>query len=317
MKSVFALSTLCCALVAVSAQAAETLGTRKNPIKFAFSPSADSQKLLASAEPLRQCLEKKTGLFFDISVPPSYIVVVEGLGSKKVDLAMLTASSYAKVLEKKYPVEPLVKVIRKGDSTYRGQIVVRADSGINKLDDLNGKKFAFVDPASGSGYLAPKRLLNAKGVKLGEETFANSKHDVVIMMVYQKQVDAGASFYSPPTDAANKRCETIDNKSCFGNDARKLVKTQFADVFDKIKVLSLTDELPNDPIGIRSELPTDTKGKVKEGLKGCFTELAAKGTKINDVDGAVDTSSIEYAPLIKLFQEMKVNLDEAMAPKKK
>jgi phosphonate transport system substrate-binding protein len=311
---------LACASVlavgAVSAYGADGVGTRRNPIKFAFSPSSDSSKMMATAEPLRKCLEKKTGLFFDITIPPSYIVVVESFGSKKVDLAMTTSASYAKALEKKYDVEPLLRVVRKGENTYQGAIFVRADSGIKKLEDLKGKKFAFVDPASGSAFIFPKKMLLEKGVKLSEEVFAN-KHDVSLTMLYQKQVDAAAAYYSPATDANKKRCEKIDQKTCFGNDARNLVKTQFSDVYSKLQILSLTEPIPNDPIAVRASLPAEIKQKTKEGLKFCFEDLAAKKQAINDVDTAIDTSAKDYAPLLKVFKDLKVDLDAALAPKKK
>lgn len=302
--------------LATVANGQEKIGSRRAPIKFAFSPSSDSKKMMATAEPLRKCLESKTGLFFEISIPPSYIVVVESFGSKKVDLAMTTSTSYAKALEKKYDVEPLLRVVRKGEDVYRGALFVRADSGIQKIEDLKGKKVAFVDPASGSGYIFPKKMVLEKGLKFGEEVFAN-KHDVSLTMVYQKQVDVGAAFYSPATTTDNKTCNKIDQKVCFGNDARNLLKTQFSDVFDKLKILSLTEAIPNDPVAVRASLPADVKQKTKEGLKACFAELASKKQAINDIDSAIDTSAADYAPLLKVFKDFKLDLDAALAPKKK
>jgi phosphonate transport system substrate-binding protein len=310
----FASVALCC--IAMSAYAEEKLGTRKNPLKFAFSPSADTSKMMASAEPLRKCLEEKTGLFFDISIPPSYIVVVESFGSKKSDLAMMTSTSYAKAREKNYGVEPLLRVVRKGEATYQGMIVVRADSGISKIEDLNGKKFAFVDPASGSGRIFPKKLLDEKKVKLAEEVFAN-KHDVAIAMVYQKQVDGAAAFFSTPTDAAKRRCEIHDGKTCFGNDARNLLKTQFKDIFEKVKILVLTEPIVNDPVVVRSSLPAETKSKIRDSMKVCFKDLADKKQAINDVDSAIDASAKDYETVLKVFKDQKLDLDASLAPKKK
>ncbi len=317
MKSGVVLGILAgCFVAATPAHGEEKIGTRRNPIKFAFSPSSDASKMMATADPLRKCLEQKTGLFYDITIPPSYIVVVESFGSKKVDLALTTASSYAKALEKKYDVEPLLRVVRKGEDTYRGAIYVRSDSKITKLEDLKGKKFAFVDPASGSAYIFPKKMLLEKGIKLGEEVFAN-KHDVSLTMVYQKQVDAAAAYFSPATDANKKRCEKIDQKTCFGNDARNLLKTQFVDIFEKVKVLALTEPIMNDPIAVRASISADVKAKMKSGLKTCFEELYAQKHAINDVDTAVDASAKDYEPLLKVFKDLKVDLDAALAPKKK
>ena len=57
-------------------------------------------------------------------------------------------------------------------------------------------------------------------------TVFSLKHDNVVTMVYQKQVDAGATFYSPPS------------KEGLIRDARILVKSQYPDVEEKIKILT-------------------------------------------------------------------------------
>src|SRR5258708_17935699 len=99
--------------------------------------------------------------------------------------------------------------LRQGSKTYRSQIVVRADSGINSIEQLRGKKFAFVDPASASGFLFPNALLAGMGLDYKtffSDTIFAGGHDKVIIAVYNKQADGGASFGNnvdngPPTDA--------------------------------------------------------------------------------------------------------------------
>ena len=53
------------------------------------------------------------------------------------------------------------------DVTYKGQILVRTDSGITDIKGLKGKKFAFVDPLSASGTLYPSRPDLPNGVPTG------------------------------------------------------------------------------------------------------------------------------------------------------
>ena len=53
------------------------------------------------------------------------------------------------------------------------------------------------------------------------------KHDNVVTMVYQKQVDAGATYYSPP----DKTGEFLD--------ARARYKNQYPDIFEKVKIIDL------------------------------------------------------------------------------
>lgn len=223
------------------------LGTTDNPIKLYFVPSVDAKVIEDGSQIIRKYLEKTTGYKFKVSIPASYVTVVEAFGTKRADIAAFNTFGYI-MANKKFGAEAKMTVLRYGRATYRGQIVARADSNIKSLKDIAGKKFAFVDPSSTSGYLLPLRDLKAVGVEPKQTVFA-FKHDNVITMVYQKQVDAGASFYSPPENGLIQ-------------DARRLVKTQFPDVEKVIKIIKLTDAIPNDPIVFRKDLPQEIKDKV-------------------------------------------------------
>ena len=127
-----------------------------------FVPSGDAQIIVKGGQEVAELLQKETGLHFKTSVATSYAAVIEAMGAGKVDVGWLATFSYV-LAKDKYDVELLLVVQRFGSPFYRGQIMVRADSGINSLKDLKGKRFAFVDPASTSGHLYPKTLLLSKG----------------------------------------------------------------------------------------------------------------------------------------------------------
>src|SRR5437867_4118156 len=78
-------------------------------------------------------------------------------------IGRLTTLSYL-LAHEKYGVEVALVVSRSGASTYNGQIVAGASTGINTLADLKGKKFCFVDPNSTSGSVIPRILLKANGI---------------------------------------------------------------------------------------------------------------------------------------------------------
>ena len=56
---------------------------------MAFVPSADSQKVLASGEPLAKLLQDATNLNFKVSVPTSYTTVIEAMGAGSVGVPIL------------------------------------------------------------------------------------------------------------------------------------------------------------------------------------------------------------------------------------
>ncbi len=264
-------------------------GSAENPVKLFFTPSVDTKVTDASSKEIEEFLETNTPYKFDIRIPQSYIAVVEAFGSKQADVAVLNTFGYF-LANEKYGVEARLTVLRFGQSTYRAQFLVRDDDKIKDIKDLEGKKVAFVDPASASGYLLPMKLLKDMGIKLGETIFA-MKHDNVVAMIYQGQVDAGATFYSPPEDGQIQ-------------DARRLVKTQFPDVEKKIKILRLTEDIPNDPIAFRKDMPEEMKVSIVEAfLKFVATKEGKESFKklysVTDLQRATDKDYDKVREMLK------------------
>ena len=242
---------------------------------------------------MEEFLKKDTGLHFEIKVPLNYISVVESFGSKKADIAIINTFGYILAREK-YNVTARLRGVHYGRRTYNGQIIVRKDR-IKKIESLQGKKFAFVDPASASGYLMPTHLLKEKKIQPSETIFAG-RHDTVVIMVYQGKVDAGATFYSPAAEGNPQ-------------DARKLVKTQYPDVFDKLQILTLTDDIPNDPIIFSQEFPLELQNKIVQSLKKWIRtpEGALAMMDLYNMNDLSDTSDAEYDQIRKTLLDLGRN----------
>ncbi|MBX3021494.1 MAG: phosphate/phosphite/phosphonate ABC transporter substrate-binding protein [Bdellovibrionales bacterium] len=236
--------------VSCTRQRAE-LGSTENPVKFFFVPSVDVKLLEDTSKVLKNYMEANTPYKFKVAIPPSYIAVVEAFGTNRADVASLNPYGYV-LAHEKYGAEARLVTVRFGETKYEAQFLAKVGGKINKLEDLNGKKVAFVDPSSVSGYLLPMKYLKDKGIKPKETVFA-MRHDSVISMIYQGQVDAGATFYSPPAEGEIQ-------------DARRLVKAQYPDVEKKVKIVTLTSSIPNDPIVFRKDMPEDMKVKIVDTL---------------------------------------------------
>lgn len=227
------------------------LGTAENPIKLFFVPSIDAKVLEDNSKIIKGLLEKLTPYHYEVAIPQSFVAVVEAFGTNRADVAAINTFGYVLAYDK-YGAQARLTVLRHGSSTYQSQFIALTNSGINKLEDLAGKKIAFVDPASTSGYLLPLKNLKDKNIQPSESVFA-MKHDNVISMIYQGQVDAGATYYSPPQDGVIQ-------------DARRLVLTQYPDIEKKVKIVSLSDAIPNDPIIFRKELSEEMKVKIVDAF---------------------------------------------------
>lgn len=280
------------------------LGSDANPIKFYFTPSSDAQEIAKSSDELMEYLERETGYFFETGIPSSYIAVVEAFGSDKVDIAIMNSFGYL-LANQKYGAVPKLRVVRYGKDTYGGQIIAHRDENIESLQDLNGKTFAFTDPSSTSGYLFPLKMLKEAGVELQNEVFA-TKHDMVVTMVYQNQVAAGATFHSAPSADGEIR------------DARARVKTQFPDVEQVVKIVALTDPIPNDPVVFRKDLPEEITTKVIAALKKFIK--TAEGKKLFEefyaIQDFVDAQDQDYDVLREMIKATGIEASDILKEEK-
>jgi phosphonate transport system substrate-binding protein len=278
----------------------QAMGTAERPISMVFVPSVNAEELAVSADALAKLLEQETGYKVKGSVGTSYNAVVEAMGAGHVDLGWLNPFSYV-LAHNKYGVEPLLITTRNGARDYVGVIITRADSGINGLADLKGKRFAFVDPLSTSGTIYPKLAIMAAGIDpqtdLGETIFAGG-HDKVVIAVYQKQADAGAIYGGQ------------------GNDARRRVVGTIPDVMEKTKIIAETDSIPNDNVSVRKELPEEVKTKLREAmLKIAGTDEGRRILGDYDIDGLAPVTDADYDSIRKAAQALDINLEEAIRPK--
>jgi len=213
---------------------------------MAFVPSGEARTILESGNKIAHLLEVATGYKFESFVATSYAGVIEAMGARRADIGWLNTFSYV-VAHEKYGVEVRLVTVRFGNPYYKAEIIAQSGSAINSLADLKGKRFAYVDANSTSGYLFPRVGLKKAGYDpdkfFGQTIFAGS-HNNVVLAVYQGRVDAGAVF----------------------EDARGTVQKTLPDVMQKVKVVWKSDPIPNDTVSFRGDLPADVKDRVTKAL---------------------------------------------------
>ncbi|NOZ05974.1 MAG: phosphate/phosphite/phosphonate ABC transporter substrate-binding protein [Chloroflexi bacterium] len=267
------------------------LGSAENPIKMAIVPYEEAERLVADMKPVVEMLEKETGYHYDFSVVTSYAALIEGMGANKVDVGWFGPLAYV-LAHEKYGANVILVSIEYGQTTYRSEIIVRTDSGINSLADLKGKRFAYVDAASASGYLYPRAMLAAAGYDpdtfFAKTTFAGS-HDSAVVAVYRGDVDAGAVY----------------------EDARDAVEKALPDVMDQVKVIAYSDPIPNDNVAVRKGLPPEITNKIKQALLGMAAD--PEGLKVLakaiGVDGLAPAKDSDYDPVRRAAQALRLDLE--------
>jgi phosphate/phosphite/phosphonate ABC transporters, periplasmic binding protein len=203
-------------------------------------------------EGFRQAMEDYLGIKVEELEAFEYAVGIEAMRSERLEVMLVTPMSYYQA-KNVANIEPLVTTGVNNTLPYKTVFITKSDrDDINSLEDLRGKTFAFVDPASSSGYMYPKaKLVTSLGLEADQlenpnyyfSTVAYSgKHDSSLMGVVMGDYDAAAVALS-----------VIDG----------LVNAGMVDESD-IKIIDETDEIPNACFVIRGNLPQDLKDKIKE-----------------------------------------------------
>jgi phosphonate transport system substrate-binding protein len=253
------------------------IGTADNPLVMTFVPSGDTDKIVASADQIRDMLQKETGLTIKTNVATSYAAVIEALGAGNAQVAWLPTLSYI-IAHQKFGVDPILIVGRFGTTTYASQVITRKDSGIKTLKDLTGKSFCRPDPLSTSGWVIPKVMLKAVGIEEAQlgKIIDSGGHGGVVTAVYNKDCDAGATFV----------------------DARGQDK-EHKDVKDVVVVIDTSKAIPNDNVSVAKGLPADVVAKLKDGLVKLTTTEEGKAAlktaySVETLEKVADSDYVEF-----------------------
>lgn len=278
------------------------LGTHNNPLRFAIVPSGHAATAMIKAKPVISCIEKDSGYFITLQIPNSYIAVSEAMGSNKLDLAFGDISTFL-IARKKYNVEPFLQVIRYGVNYYQSMIIVRSDSKMNTISDLNGKKFAYPDASSASGYLLPLIEMRKNGIKFGQEVPTGSM-DASVTALLQKKVDAAGAYYNVP-----------DPKTQALRDARERLIGIYPDIAEKTRVIWTSQPIPNEPIFVRSGLPADLKAKLAVSIPKCIEEHPYT---INNIDKLipVQKNGNDYDAYVKVLEDSGLDIVKVFGKEK-
>ncbi|NLF79116.1 MAG: phosphate/phosphite/phosphonate ABC transporter substrate-binding protein [Chloroflexi bacterium] len=273
------------ATVAIPASAQDGLGTAENPIQVYFVPSGEAQTIVEGGEVLAEMLKEATGYEFEVSVPTSYAATIEAMcAAPDSTMGFIPAAGYV-IANNRCGVEVAAAAVRFDSAVYWAQYVVRRDSDIYVLGDLEGKTWGYGDPGSTSGYIVPAVELQAKGITPGAEVQTGG-HNQTILAVYNGEVDFGTTYFTPPVlpgaawqdgDLPEPFDLSLD-ESYIGDDgelyvgevnirdARRAVRETAPDVVDEVRILAISEPIPNDTLSFGPEFPEDVRTTIMDAL---------------------------------------------------
>jgi phosphate/phosphite/phosphonate ABC transporter binding protein len=278
-----------------------TLGSEEMPIKVLFVPSVDVDFMIESGALIAQALNEATGLFFEVSVPTSYAATIEEMCASPTDtIGFIPAMGYA-LASDLCGVEPGLASVRYGWNVYWTAFYVARDSEYQTLEDLNGTTWAYPDAGSTSGYLYPNAIWAELGITFAETVEAGG-HPQAVRAVYNGEADVASAYFSAPllpegtwtTDMAPdvpdevlELCAVNEEEKLYCGDyrvldARAALSAEAPDIVQKVRILALSDEIPNDTMSFSPDFPDDLKQTIMDAIIAYVASEACAETLCNE-----------------------------------
>ena len=252
-----------CALIAglgMAAIAGFTMAaSAEGTLNVQFVPTNNDGSMEAKTGPFADYLSEKLGMDVNVTLATDYSTIVEAMASGKVDLGIMPPAAYVQarnldaaeaILSSqlvKYDKDTEEPIEGEYTSTFKGEVLVKADSDMESLEDLKGKKIATLSPNSASGYIYPVAEMKDLGIDPLTDCTLTTVNDIPSEMtaVLNGQQDACFLFQG----------------------ARYVFSSKFTDydLYKDLKVLYLTDgDIPNDAIAVQPSMDEDLKAQIKD-----------------------------------------------------
>jgi len=217
-------------------------------ITFATVPVEGSADATARFRPMMEYLQSRLGINVTFRNGADYAAVVIAMQNRQVDVAYYGPASYLDAEDR-----ASAEAIAREDSIRNGQgyfslLIVPKNSPITNIQQARGQEFAFVEPASTSGFRVPMfnlcTRLNIEPTQFFGRVFFAGTHENVILGVAQGRIPVGATNDLSLLQAVEKGAVKADD----------------------VRVIYRSDLIPSSPIAVRRDLPQTLKNALRQAL---------------------------------------------------
>jgi phosphonate transport system substrate-binding protein len=247
-KLVFGLVVVTSLLGARSAFAAAPDCPRNGTVQLAAIPAEDTTQLAPILARLGKLIAARLDCEVVVQFGTSYTAAIEAMRAHRAEVAMFGAFSY--VLAHQVAGAEAVATYAGPDGkpgSYFATITTWRGSGLQTLQDVKGKSFAFADPASTSGHLIPSYALRKAGIDPEKDihAFYTGSHTASFEALRNHKVPAGE----------------LNSVAIAG--------AQALGVYQESDYLTLwkSDPIPNGPFAVRGDLEPGFKARLTHVLQ--------------------------------------------------
>ncbi len=265
-------------------------------ITIGVIPGGNPEQIKKQGVALAQELQENIKIKTNIYISKDYNTLIEAMKEKKVDFAFLTALSFV-YAEKTAGAKVLLKKVYH-DPFYYAALIVLNKSKIDRFIDLKGKKIAYVDSKSTSGYLYPKAQLKKMNFSDGDfkEVIYSGNHAQSVKLLEEEKVDVIAVFADDSKGASGAW-------TSFGKLDKK-----------KYKVLWVSEPVPSDPFTVRQSFYDqypNTAHLVMVSIIDIF-EKPENRNKYSDILGSktlMPATSRQYDPVRDVIKNLNIQIN--------
>ncbi|MFW5834986.1 MAG: phosphate/phosphite/phosphonate ABC transporter substrate-binding protein [Pseudomonadota bacterium] len=233
-------SAAVCGVLLSSAVAAQTAPADvcPSPLKMADTGIEGMARLDEAFGPFARKFEEVSGVALDLYSLSDRTAAGNALQFDEVDLVFAGPSEFV-LFQQLTEMDILFSIVR---PHYGSSFVAKADSGIESLEDLKGRRVALKDAGSTSGHIFPSMMLVEAGLDLERDLDIVMAGDARIQALINGDVDA------------------------MGAGKRDYDAVQEQDPDTEYRVIAETDTLPGDPVVMRASLPEECRDALRATL---------------------------------------------------
>ena len=218
-------------------------------------PGEDTPEMAYTRKVFDEALSEVLGIPVEEYHGTNYAACIEAMRTGHAHVALLGPFSYVHAVERA-GAECFAVIGADGVHGYYSHFITHVDSDIHSLDDLKGRTFGFVDPASTSGYLVPSNdLLNHFESSLPDLEFedltVNGRFFSSVLFA-GTHANSAQGVYRKDVEAAAVTSATVDAEIRNGHIPEGVLRTFHTSAL-----------IPASPMVIQKDLPEDLKELVK------------------------------------------------------
>ena len=233
--SAFATRICAIALLALLAPAAG-VSAEEQTFRFGVVPQFDARRTQTTWQPVLEFLDKQTGHHFELVGSPSIQEFEKQLLAGEFDFAYMNPYHLLKAHE----AQGYMPLVRDVGRTLSGIVVVRNDSTIRDVKELDGMTVAFPAPNALGAALIPRREFG----------------DVYRINIKPAYVRSHSSVY----------LNVVTGQTVAGGGVKKTLQAQPEHIRNALKIIYTTPQVAPHPVAVHPRVDAAVREKVREAF---------------------------------------------------